>query len=585
MVEIKNIPALLLVAYFGLVSAQFPSQSTITGNSTNNGTVVTGGGGRFPTLPQFPVHHPQVIHFIGAGYDLIQGNPDGESWTSLGDDPGLKLTQKIMTVSPGNTPVQVEIEHRDACQSSHSYNLIYNAKQYQDRLLGSITTSGPTDAALRPYAFTLSTGYETAAHQLTQPLNYMYQDYTTMCDMGHARLRSHLAQSDHLSVTREFAASVCSLPENYQLPNYLRFIEEWGTHMITEVEVGKKITYRYLTTRDKYFSYLLANATQDVLRSTNGTQDVLTVNMNNFKYRPEYRYLVGQYHDAFGVGNPMYNDEVEMTMVTIDSILDSKYWFYLSYYISQGVCGNDATSTLPKWQANMVQALKFYPYRKSAKHPVDSKLEIPLQWPKGTYSLQKPTAGCPGTFKWSEGRIMVNMTGAQMSAMNSFEGDVEHSSFTLNYCAKERAESKDELIWSKGDYCLFQQDSDCPIGFTSSSIRYQDRVHPITVGVTPHVEYKTGAQYKYCCRSDGSYLDRIYLPTSKPFYLLKYTHGCQRVDGMEFKEQQFLYPTKQHIFIHNSPSHTTISGKGVNLDYCYYTPLKVGGGVNIGVGK
>lgn len=52
----------------------------------------------------------------------------------------------------------------------------------------------------------------------------------------------------------------------------------------------------------------------------------------------------------------------------------------------------------------------------------DSKLEIPLQWPKGTYSLQKPTAGCPGTFKWSEGRIMVNMTGAQMSTMNSFEG-------------------------------------------------------------------------------------------------------------------------------------------------------------------
>lgn len=86
-------------------------------------------------------------------------------------------------------------------------------------------------------------------------------------------------------------------------------------------------------------------------------------------------------------------------------------------------------------------------------------------------------------------------------------------------------------------------------------------------------------------RSDGSYLDRIYLPTAKPFYLLKYTHGCQRVDGMEFKEQQFLYPTKQHIFIHNSPSHTTISGKGVYLDYCYYTPLKVGGGINIGVGK
>jgi hypothetical protein len=44
-----------------------------------------------------------------------------------------------------------------------------------------------------------------------------------------ARLRTHLAASDHMSVSREFASAVCELPVNYQLPNYMQFIEEWGT--------------------------------------------------------------------------------------------------------------------------------------------------------------------------------------------------------------------------------------------------------------------------------------------------------------------------------------------------------------------
>jgi hypothetical protein len=72
-------------------------------------------------------------------------------------------------------------------------------------------------------------GYNAVVHQLSPPLNYVFQDYTTECDMGHARLRTHLAASDHMSVSREFASAVCELPVNYQLPNYMKLIEEWGT--------------------------------------------------------------------------------------------------------------------------------------------------------------------------------------------------------------------------------------------------------------------------------------------------------------------------------------------------------------------
>jgi hypothetical protein len=51
----------------------------------------------------------------------------------------------------------------------------------------------------------------------------------------------------------------------------------------------------------------------------------------------------GKFHDSFGVGNPQYNDEIEMSMVTIDGLLDNKYWSYMSYLIQQGVCGHDVS--------------------------------------------------------------------------------------------------------------------------------------------------------------------------------------------------------------------------------------------------
>lgn len=66
------------------------------------------------------------------------------------------------------------------------------------------------------------------------------------------------------------------------------------------------------------------------------------------------------------------------------------------------------------------------------------------------------------------------------------------------------------------------------------------------------------------------------MPTSKPFYMLKNKHGCQRVDGMVAKEQYYLYPTSHSLFVHNPPAHSSVKGKGVQLDYCYYEAKKIG---------
>ena len=46
---------------------------------------------------------------------------------------------------------------------------------------------------------------------------------------GRARYQLDLARAKKYSVTEDFAAAVCSLPETYEQEDYLRFIENWGT--------------------------------------------------------------------------------------------------------------------------------------------------------------------------------------------------------------------------------------------------------------------------------------------------------------------------------------------------------------------
>lgn len=74
---------------------------------------------------------------------------------------------------------------------------------------------------------------------------------------------------------------------------------------------------------------------------TNKSNDWLAPNQNNVLVSI-FRFQ-GKFHDSFGVGNPQYNDEIEMSMVTIDGLLDNKYWSYMSYLIQQGVCGHDVS--------------------------------------------------------------------------------------------------------------------------------------------------------------------------------------------------------------------------------------------------
>ena len=50
-----------------------------------------------------------------------------------------------------------------------------------------------------------------------------------VCNKGTARYQLDLARVEKHSVTKEFAASVCRLPEEYDQGAYRIFIDKWGT--------------------------------------------------------------------------------------------------------------------------------------------------------------------------------------------------------------------------------------------------------------------------------------------------------------------------------------------------------------------
>ena len=92
------------------------------------------------------------VKFIGIGYNIINGNPEGSELSHGGVDPGLHSTRQIfkLTWASGKTtvdkkyrvPDQVNFAHRSSCYKTTRNEVISGAKSYQDRLKVDVKASG-----------------------------------------------------------------------------------------------------------------------------------------------------------------------------------------------------------------------------------------------------------------------------------------------------------------------------------------------------------------------------------------------------------------------------------------------------------
>lgn len=92
------------------------------------------------------------LKFIGVGYNVLRGNPEGGQWTRGGVDPGLLTTRKIFQLTWDTkkttvdqryrVPDQVNFNYRAYCVKTTKNEVISGAKSYQDQLKVAVQAEG-----------------------------------------------------------------------------------------------------------------------------------------------------------------------------------------------------------------------------------------------------------------------------------------------------------------------------------------------------------------------------------------------------------------------------------------------------------
>ncbi|XP_071173263.1 uncharacterized protein [Mytilus edulis] len=197
-----------------------------------------------------------------------------------------------------------------------------------------------------------------------------------------------------------------------------------------------------------------------------------------------------------------------------------------------------------------------------------------VSWPSGTYTLIKPKSGCPSNWKigWRHQDNEDNNNQNSVSSPHHFAGSFGRNT-KMYYCTKNTYSGSGS--WPKGNYCILKYGSYCPSGFSNGSIYWDDEDSNNANdkgGVLPSGTYDRNTRINYCCRSDGSSSTAIRLPTSRPFYLLRFVWGCQRVIGMNVREEFVKTDDEDYNNANSfSGSHPLKFGtRNTQLFYCFY---------------
>lgn len=178
------------------------------------------------------------IDYLAFGYDIYRGNPHS---SSSGVDPGFKF-EKIFDLTYNNgmkssdgawdVPDSVTMARTDACTLNFQSSDVSTMSSYQKSLEVEVTVSG---GVAEIATFKASTDYKSMEKSTTTTSDkHIYS--AAVCDVYRAKMSAYNPPKLH----PEFIYALKTLPTNYDESAYLRFLKNFGTHALLEINMGAR---------------------------------------------------------------------------------------------------------------------------------------------------------------------------------------------------------------------------------------------------------------------------------------------------------------------------------------------------------
>jgi len=193
------------------------------------------------------------FQFIGYGYDALNGNPR----STQGDgDPGFRTNVFKFTKTQGTKTADGKWDVPDkttsqdfgsTCSADQSTQILSSAYDYQHTVDNGISLN----AGFGGLEFSLSLDFKQIDNE-TKSNHSIFAQVSARC----AAYQLTMHTFDHPDVDSNFVAGVDTLPEHYDEASYMRFLRAFGTHVVTQLQVGGRWGWQMSFNRFSYTNML-----------------------------------------------------------------------------------------------------------------------------------------------------------------------------------------------------------------------------------------------------------------------------------------------------------------------------------------
>jgi hypothetical protein len=534
--------------------------------------------------------------FLGTGYDMLHGSPEGGDLFHGGLDPGLKSTRQILAITKAKNdacPVEATCALIDG--SLTVTELVDDLDKYSNHLFSGWVSSH--DSAVSTHGKEFVKGGKSKIRTEVKRLLEEDQGAMVVQQTWKYVAEGTYKYNSHQKLDSEFQTELCKLPHRYNEENkaaYVNFLQRWGTHVIVHAQVGEKSIGHLVYQKKDYVSYLFNSNVGAVKRSSpaggDASYSVSSKSKELIDHSDEISEGLVKYVKELRKSNKQLGSQYAPVPLNVE-LVDLSHFAEPEYVdLSDDACrAKTSVPNLVKLKNSLVEAITAY--LGSAGKPAADQTEIVrtvpekdisvVIWPAGSFSLLKTKNGCPED--WEEGSRVHDLkdNGNATSWSESLRGHIDADlgqDVSFRFCTKKHSALASSSTWEAGSYCFFKKGK-CPTSMNVARILVNDedssnsnKVH----GEVPDGRYDTDSQYYTCCRKDGDPDHVISLPNKDPFYLLPVKTGvCQQVRNMVSEHEWIVMDEEDDHHEETSeirPWTERDALGNIKIHLCYYTP-------------